>query len=364
MALQTREQHIRREKATSNICTSQVLLAVIAGSYAVYHGPKGLKAIGERVHGMAKLLCKSLELMGYRQYNKNYFDTIKIHVDKKEPIQMLAERAGLNFRFLGSYACISVDETTDLDDIKKILSIFAEASSKTFEKSFEEALKHIEITYPDELRRKTPYLTHPVFNSFHSEHQMLRYLKHLENKDLSLVHSMISLGSCTMKLNATSEMIPVTWPEFGQMHPFAPKEQAEGYQILFKDLEKWLCEITGFAGISLQPNSGAQGEYAGLLTIHAYHNSKGQAHRNVALIPSSAHGTNPASAVMVGMKVVVVKCDEKGNVEMEDLKQKAIQYKDSWLLIHLRTEYLKKALKISARLSMSMADRFTWMARI
>jgi glycine dehydrogenase len=329
MALQTREQHIRREKATSNICTSQVLLAVIAGSYAVYHGPKGLKAIGERVHGMAKLLCKSLELMGYRQYNKNYFDTIKIHVDKKEPIQMLAERAGLNFRFLGSYACISVDETTDLDDIKKILSIFAEASSKTFEKSFEEALKHIEITYPDELRRKTPYLTHPVFNSFHSEHQMLRYLKHLENKDLSLVHSMISLGSCTMKLNATSEMIPVTWPEFGQMHPFAPKEQAEGYQILFKDLEKWLCEITGFAGISLQPNSGAQGEYAGLLTIHAYHNSKGQAHRNVALIPSSAHGTNPASAVMVGMKVVVVKCDEKGNVEMEDLKQKAIQYKDS-----------------------------------
>jgi glycine dehydrogenase len=329
MALQTREQHIRREKATSNICTSQVLLAVIAGSYAVYHGPKGLRAIGERVHGMAKLLCKSLELMGYRQYNKNYFDTIKIHVDKKEPIKMLAERAGLNFRFLGSYACISVDESTDLDDIKKILSVFAEASSKTYEKSFEEAFKSVEITYPDELRRKTSYLTHPVFNSFHSEHQMLRYLKHLENKDLSLVHSMISLGSCTMKLNATTEMIPVTWPEFGQMHPFAPKEQTEGYQTLFKELEKWLCEITGFSGISLQPNSGAQGEYAGLLVIHAYHQAKGQGHRNVALIPSSAHGTNPASAVMVGMKVVVVKCDDKGNVEIEDLKQKAAQYKDS-----------------------------------
>jgi glycine dehydrogenase len=329
MALQTREQHIRREKATSNICTSQVLLAVIAGSYAVYHGPQGLRAIAERVHGMARLLCKSLELMGYRQYNKNYFDTIKIHVDKKDLIKMIAERAGLNFRFLGSYTCISVDETTDLDDLKKILSVFAEASSKNYEKFFEEALSgNIEITYPEDLKRKTPYLTHPVFNNFHSEHQMLRYLKHLENKDLSLVHSMISLGSCTMKLNATTEMIPVTWPEFGQMHPFAPKEQAEGYQALFKDLEKWLCEITGFAGISLQPNSGAQGEYAGLLVIHAYHNAKGQSNRNVALIPSSAHGTNPASAVMAGMKVVVVKCDEKGNIELDDLKQKAEQYKN------------------------------------
>ncbi|MFL5730169.1 MAG: aminomethyl-transferring glycine dehydrogenase [Cytophagaceae bacterium] len=329
MALQTREQHIRREKATSNICTSQVLLAVIAGSYAVYHGPKGLRAIGERVHGMAKVLTKSLELIGYRQYNKNYFDTIKILVDKKDTIKMLAERAGLNFRFMDSYACISVDETTDLDDLKKILAVFAEASSKTYDKALEEAQKNIEVTYPEELKRKTPYLTHPVFNSFHSEHQMLRYLKHLENKDLSLVHSMISLGSCTMKLNATTEMIPVTWPEFGQMHPFAPKDQTEGYQTLFKDLEKWLCEITGFAGVSLQPNSGAQGEYAGLLVIHAYHKAKGQGHRNVALIPSSAHGTNPASAVMVGMKVVVVKCDEKGNVEIEDLKQKAAEYKDT-----------------------------------
>jgi glycine dehydrogenase len=328
MALQTREQHIRREKATSNICTSQVLLAVIAGSYAVYHGPKGLRAIGERVHGMAKVLCKSLELLGYRQYNKNYFDTIKIAVDKKDQIKLLSERAGLNFRFLDSYACISVDETTEMEDIKKILSVFAEAISKTYDKALEEALKNIEVTYPESLKRKSEYLTHPVFNSFHSEHQMLRYLKHLENKDLSLVHSMISLGSCTMKLNATSEMIPVTWPEFGGIHPFAPKEQTEGYQMLFKDLEKWLCEITGFAAVSLQPNSGAQGEYAGLMVIRAYHLSKGQGHRNIALIPSSAHGTNPASAVMAGMKVVVVKCDEKGNVELGDLREKALAHKD------------------------------------
>jgi glycine dehydrogenase len=329
MALQTREQHIRREKATSNICTAQVLLAVIAGSYAVYHGPKGLRAIGERVHGMAKVLCKSLELMGYRQYNKNFFDTIKIAVDKKkDQIKLLSERAGMNFRYLDSYACISVDETTDLEDIKKILAVFAEASSKIYDKVLEEALKTVDVDLQEGLRRKSAYLTHPVFNSFHSEHQMLRYLKHLENKDLSLVHSMISLGSCTMKLNATSEMIPVTWPEFGGMHPFAPKEQTEGYQQLFKDLEKWLCEITGFAAVSLQPNSGAQGEYAGLLVIRAYHISKGQGHRNVALIPSSAHGTNPASAVMAGMKVVVVKCDEKGNVELNDLREKALANKD------------------------------------
>ena len=329
MALQTREQHIRREKATSNICTAQVLLAVIAGSYAVYHGPKGLRAIAERIHGYAKVLAKSLESLGYGQYNKNYFDTLRISVgDKKDRIKTLAEREGINFRYKDTYVIIAIDETTELDDLRKIIAIFAEPANKTPDKVVENYLSAADLNLSPGLLRKSPYLTHPVFNSYHSEHQMLRYLKSLENKDLSLAHSMISLGSCTMKLNATAEMIPVTWAEFGNIHPFAPKTQTEGYQQLFADLEKWLCEITGFAGMSLQPNSGAQGEYAGLMVIRAYHESRGQGHRTVSLIPSSAHGTNPASAVLAGMKVVVVKCDEKGNIDLNDLREKAVQHKN------------------------------------
>lgn len=329
MALQTREQHIRREKATSNICTAQVLLAVIAGSYVVYHGPKGLRAIAERVHGSAKVLHKALEYLGYAQYNKNYFDTLKISVgDKKDQIKLLAERAGMNFRYQDSYVVISLDETTELEDLRKIVTVFAEPAKKSPDNVVEKFLSAADLNLSAGLLRKTPFLTHPVFNTHHSEHQMLRYLKTLENKDLSLVHSMISLGSCTMKLNATSEMIPVTWPEFGNLHPFAPKEQTEGYRLMFNDLEKWLCEITGFAGMSLQPNSGAQGEYAGLMVIRAYHESRGDKQRTIALIPQSAHGTNPASAVLAGMKVVTVKCDDKGNIEVSDLKEKAQQYKN------------------------------------
>jgi glycine dehydrogenase len=329
MALQTREQHIRREKATSNICTAQVLLAVIAGSYAVYHGPKGLRAIAERVHGYAKVLAKALESLGYAQYNKNYFDTLRIKSgDKTSRIKTLAEKAGINFRYQDTYICISIDESTEMEDLQKIVAIFAEPAGKPVESVLEKSLGAAEINFSDGLLRKSPYMTHPVFNQYHSEHQMLRYLKSLENKDLSLVHSMISLGSCTMKLNATSEMIPVTWAEFGALHPFAPKEQTEGYQQLFSDLEKWLCEVTGFAGVSLQPNSGAQGEYAGLMVIRAFHESKGDKHRNISLIPQSAHGTNPASAVLAGMKVVTVKCDEKGNIEVNDLREKAEQYKN------------------------------------
>ena len=329
MALQTREQHIRREKATSNICTAQVLLSVIAGSYAVYHGPQGLRAIAERVHGYAKVLAKSLESLGYTQNNKDYFDTITINVgDKSAALKSAAEKKGINFRYNGNAVSISLDETVEASEVKEIIEVFAEVSSKKAEGLYEQNLGAAVINFSEGLNRESAYLTHPVFNSHHSEHQMLRYLKSLENKDLSLVHSMISLGSCTMKLNATTEMIPVTWPEFGGLHPFVPKDQAKGYEELFTNLESWLSEITGFAGVSLQPNSGAAGEYAGLLVIKAYHESRGEGHRNIALIPSSAHGTNPASAVMAGMNVVTVKCDEKGNVDVADLKAKAEQYKN------------------------------------
>lgn len=331
MALQTREQHIKREKATSNICTSQVLLAVIAGSYAVYHGQEGLKSIALRVHGFAKALGIGIKDLEYRQLNKEFFDTIKVEVaDKLPKIKTIAEREGINFRYDNSNVYISVDETTTVEDVKKILSVFSEVKNMALkDENFDSILADIEVSFPDGIERKSNYLTHPVFNSFHSEHEMLRYLKKLENKDLSLTHSMISLGSCTMKLNATAEMIPVTWPEIGGLHPFAPRNQVEGYYELFKDLENWLAEITGFAGISLQPNSGAQGEYAGLMVVRAFHESRGEGHRNIALIPSSAHGTNPASAVMAGMKVVIVKCDEKGSIEINDLKEKAEAHKDN-----------------------------------
>ncbi|MEQ8926484.1 MAG: aminomethyl-transferring glycine dehydrogenase [Fulvivirga sp.] len=326
MALQTREQHIRREKATSNICTAQVLLAVISGMYAVYHGPEGLKKIAQRTHGLTKLLANGIEEAGFQQVNKNYFDTLKVKVSDLEGIKAKSEEKHMNFRYFDDgHIGISLDETTRIEDIVEIISVFD--TKTTFD--IQSEADNISLDWPNNLQRTSKFLEHMVFNKFHSEHEMLRYIKRLENKDLSLVHSMISLGSCTMKLNATTEMIPVTWPEFGKIHPFAPASQTKGYQELFTDLEAWLCEITGFDAVSLQPNSGAQGEYAGLMVIRAYHESRGDHHRIVTLIPSSAHGTNPASAVMAGMKVVIVKCDEQGNIDVDDLKSKAEANRDN-----------------------------------
>jgi len=328
MALQTREQHIRREKATSNICTAQVLLAVIAGMYAVYHGPEGLKKIASKIHGLTKLTKKGLEAMGVEVVTETFFDTITVKANAAK-IREVAEKNEVNFRFIDEDTIsISFDEAKHLEDAQMVLTIFAEALGKENSFDVNNESESAEVDLPAELKRGSDFMDHPVFHLYHSEHEMLRYMKRLENKDLSLVHSMISLGSCTMKLNATAEMIPVTWPEFGQIHPFAPREQAEGYTQLFDELSDWLCEITGFAGMSLQPNSGAQGEYAGLMTIRAYHHANGDDHRDVALIPSSAHGTNPASAVMAGMNVVVVDTDDHGNISYDDLKAKAEKYSD------------------------------------
>lgn len=328
MALQTREQHIKRDKATSNICTAQVLLAVMAGMYGVYHGPKGLKNIAERIHGMARLLDEGLQQLGYQQLNPYYFDTLKVVVENSQQLRAIAEEQEVNFRyFADGKVGIALDETTSLQDVEQLLHIFAKAKGNASQDwNVLKAVGRIEYNWPDTLQRKSIYLAHPVFNVHHSEHEMLRYIKKLENKDLSLVHSMIPLGSCTMKLNATTEMLPVTWPEFSNMHPFAPVSQAAGYHEMFKSLEAWLCEITGFAAVSLQPNSGAQGEYAGLLVMMAYHKSKGEDHRKIILIPTSAHGTNPASAVMAGNQVVLVNCDKNGNIDIEDLKAKAEKY--------------------------------------
>lgn len=319
MALQTREQHIRREKATSNICTAQVLLSVMAGMYSVYHGPEGLKKIAGRIHGLAKQVEAGLKAASIKQVNENYFDTLKVAVADKNKIKAEAEKREINFRYFDdNHVGISLDETTTAEDVKTILEIFgAKTSSITNE-----------LSWPSGLIRQSAFMTHPVFNAHHSEHEMLRYIKKLENKDLSMVHSMISLGSCTMKLNATAEMIPVTWPELGNIHPFAPKEQVTGYQEIITNLENWLKEITGFTGVSLQPNSGAQGEYAGLLVIRAYHEARNEAHRTISLIPASAHGTNPASAAMAGMDIIIVKSDEEGKIDVADLKAKAEQYKD------------------------------------
>ncbi|MBA4852720.1 aminomethyl-transferring glycine dehydrogenase [Emticicia sp. BO119] len=326
MALQTREQHIRREKATSNICTAQVLLSVMAAAYGIYHGPQGLKNIAAKVHGLTRLFAESVEGLDYQLLIHNYFDTITLHTEDSAALRIIAERQGVNLRYLEQgNVSISFDETKTLSDVEELLGIFAEASGKKTKINLK---NEIEISFAPSLNRISTYMTHPVFSSYHTEHEMLRYLKSLENKDLSLVHSMISLGSCTMKLNATAEMIPVTWPEFGKMHPFAPQDQTQGYQQLFEELNDWLCTITGFAKMSLQPNSGAQGEYAGLMVIRAYHENRGEGHRNIALIPSSAHGTNPASAVMAGMEVIVTKCDERGNIDLEDLKAKAEQHAD------------------------------------
>ncbi len=328
MALQTREQHIRREKATSNICTAQVLLAVMAGSYAVYHGPNGLKAIAERIHGKAVAVANALGQLGYSQSNSSYFDTLHysgISTSDLEIIRKTSEAKNINLRYFENGFGISMDEAKSIDDILSLIQVFEEVSGQVSHI----ALDTIEPVISGSLTRTSSYLTHPVFNSYHAEHEMLRYLKRLENKDISLVHSMISLGSCTMKLNATTEMIPVTWPEWSQLHPFAPKDQVEGYYEMIAELSDWLCEITGFTAMSLQPNSGAQGEYAGLMTIRAYHQDRNEGHRNVALIPSSAHGTNPASAVMAGMQVIVTKCDDKGNIDLDDLRSKAEQHKDN-----------------------------------
>jgi glycine dehydrogenase len=330
MALQTREQHIRREKATSNICTAQVLLGVMAGMYGVYHGPQGLRQIALKIHGMAKLTEAGLKSLGLKQKNKTYFDTLFVDVQgKAAEIRKVAEKNKINLRYFKSGEIgISCDETTSIRDVAAVIDVFAAATGVENTFDIEKEADKITFNLPEALTRKSDFMTHPVFNDFHSEHAMLRYIKRLENKDLSLVHSMISLGSCTMKLNATSEMIPVTWPEFGQIHPFAPASQTKGYQLLFKNLVNWLSEITGFADTSLQPNSGAQGEYAGLMVIRAYHESRGDMERNVALIPSSAHGTNPASAVMAGMRVVIVRCDERGNIDVDDLKVKAQEHSD------------------------------------
>jgi glycine dehydrogenase len=330
MALQTREQHIRRDKATSNICTAQALLAIMAGMYAAYHGPKGLKLIAERIHGLTVLLSQSLTALGYEQQNEVYFDTLKFDLGVLAgPIHSEALNNEMNLHYSGSLVTISLDETTSVEDVKTIIRFFAKVKAKSInDVDFDDLKENIQTVIPAEQQRQSAYLTHQVFNAHHSEHEMLRYIKSLEAKDLSLCHSMIALGSCTMKLNATTEMVPVTWAEFSKMHPFAPVDQVGGYMEIFDELNKWLSEITGFAAMSLQPNAGAQGEYAGLMVIRAYHQDRGDHHRNIALIPSSAHGTNPASAAMAGMRIVVVKCDDNGNIDVADMKAKAEQYKN------------------------------------
>jgi glycine dehydrogenase len=333
MALQTREQHIKRERATSNICTAQVLLAVLAGMYVVYHGPKNLKAIAERINNLTKVLSDSLTELGLSQVSKNYFDTITLKVDKKlsEKIKTEALKHEINLNyFIDDHISISLNEVTSFEDVTELLQVFAKATGKQIvTKNESDFQNNLTSSIDEKFVRVSKYLEHPVFNSYKSETDILRYMKYLENKDLSLVHSMIALGSCTMKLNATTEMLGVTYPQFGNIHPFAPNDQVSGYMELFNSLESDLAEITGFAAVSLQPNSGAQGEYAGLSVIKAYLEDKGEAHRNITLIPSSAHGTNPASAVMAGMKVVVVNCDEKGNIDVNDLRLKAESNKNN-----------------------------------
>jgi glycine dehydrogenase len=331
MALQTREQHIKRERATSNICTAQALLAIMSGAYATYHGPEGLKAIADNVNRLAGVLAQELEKMGFTQTNSLFFDTLRVKLPSsvsQARVAATAVRHQINFRLIddGSVG-ISIDETTSVQDIKDILSVFAEAAGIGFNglDAFDTGLSYSEA-WPEFFKRKSPVLTAACFNACHSETEMMRYLKKLENRDLALNRTMIPLGSCTMKLNAAAEMFSLSWPEFGAIHPFVPADQAEGYHELISRLEEDLCKITGFAGISLQPNSGASGEYTGLLVIRQYHLSRGDSHRNVCLIPASAHGTNPASAVMAGMKVIVIKTDPEGNIDLDDLKEKAETY--------------------------------------
>ncbi|MCO5291269.1 MAG: aminomethyl-transferring glycine dehydrogenase [Chitinophagaceae bacterium] len=327
MALQTREQHIKREKATSNICTAQALLANMAAMYAVYHGPKGLKAIAERIVVFTQTVAEAIENRGFELVSNHYFDTIVVKTDKAKAIGEKAEAQKINLRYFDeNHIGISIDETTIVEDLFDLINCFEDdINAVAFEIEAENDLQSI----PQDLVRTSKYLTHPVFNTYHSESQMMRYIKYLENKDLSLNTSMISLGSCTMKLNAATEMVPLSWSHWANIHPFAPVEQAGGYQTLIKDFSKYLCEITALDACSLQPNSGAQGEYAGLLTIKSYHEAQGHPERNVLLIPISAHGTNPASAVMAGMKVVIVKALENGYIDVDDLKTKAEEHKDN-----------------------------------
>lgn len=330
MALQTREQHIRRDKATSNICTAQALLAIMAGMYAVYHGPTGLKAIASRIHTAAGILKNGLEQLGFTIANDSFFDTLTIDVDNTDDVQKIQDLAlagGMNFSYPGAgHIAISVDETTGEEEVTAILKVFSQVRGEF------EGINSTEVpagSIPGAALRTTDYLTHPVFNSHHSETAMMRYIKSLENKDLSLNTAMIPLGSCTMKLNAATELIPVSWPEWSRIHPFAPADQVQGYAEMISNLGEILCDVTGFDSMSFQPNSGAQGEYAGLMVIRAYHQHRGDHHRNIALIPSSAHGTNPASAVMAGMKVVVVKCDDNGNIDLTDLAEKAEKHQEN-----------------------------------
>ncbi|MEM8508183.1 MAG: aminomethyl-transferring glycine dehydrogenase [Bacteroidota bacterium] len=324
MALQTREQHIKRDKATSNICTAQVLLAVMAGMYAVYHGPKGLKHIAEQVHTKAKRVAAMLSDMGFKQINTVYFDTIRVKVDRTDTLKTTTEAIGINLNYIdANTVSIAINEAFSEKDIQPLLDCFVESQGSTPPNSLAKEVGNI---LPEVLQRTSAFLEHEVFNSYHSETELMRYIKKLERKDLSLNHSMISLGSCTMKLNAASEMLPLSWGQWSNLHPFVPLEQAEGYQLMLRSLENYLTEITGFAATSLQPNSGAQGEYAGLMTIRAYHESRGEAHRNICIIPASAHGTNPASAVMAGMQVVVTQTDEQGNIDVNDLEEKVKQH--------------------------------------
>ena len=329
LSLQTREQHIRRDKATSNICTAQVLLAVMAGMYAVYHGPEGIRRIAERVHGLALTLAEGLRRLGCTVGDQPFFDTLKVRPGGQSVARIctLAYQHRINLcPYDDNSVGISLDEATTAPEIQTLFEIFAGGNPVPF--TVEDVAAHVSLGFPPVLARTSKYLTHPVFNRYHSEHEILRYMYRLQSRDLSLVHSMIPLGSCTMKLNATSEMMPVTWPEFSRIHPFAHAEQTRGYEELFQQLERWLAEITGFSAVSLQPNAGSQGEYAGLMVIRAYHRYHGESRRDVCLIPVSAHGTNPASAVTAGMKVVPVACDERGNIDLADLEAKAKEHHD------------------------------------
>tara|TARA_B100001093_G_scaffold305440_1_gene291390 strand:+ start:98408 stop:101326 length:2919 start_codon:yes stop_codon:yes gene_type:complete len=337
MALQTREQHIKREKATSNICTAQVLLAVMASMYAVYHGPEGIRNIGKKIHSLTATLSEGLTQLGYHQLNEVYFDTLLINIGNvsKENIITYAEDAKVNLNYIDDHTLsISIDETDNLENINDLLEIFANSCNHSDSSDLiSEVLKgdYTQATalVPENLYRKSSFMQHDIFNKYHSETEMMRYIKMLENKDLSLTYSMIPLGSCTMKLNAASELFPLSWSKFSNLHPFAPAHQARGYHIMFHELEEMLCEITGFAAMSLQPNSGAQGEFTGLMVIKSYHQSRGDDHRNICIIPSSAHGTNPASAIMAGMQVVVTPCDENGNIDFKLLEEKVLENKEN-----------------------------------
>ncbi|MGI9462669.1 MAG: glycine dehydrogenase (aminomethyl-transferring), partial [Aestuariivirgaceae bacterium] len=326
MALQTREQHIRREKATSNICTAQVLLAIIASMFAVYHGPDGIRKIGQRAHRFAEICAHAISGYGFEVVTKHFFDTFTVHAPgRAHAIAAKAREQKINLRIVdGDHLGISFDETTRRSEVERLLSCFRRTGSA--KPNLDMLDDEVSECIPDGLQRTSDYLTHPVFELYHSETEMLRYMRQLQSKDVALDRSMIPLGSCTMKLNSTTQMIPITWKEFSMVHPFSPLEQTQGYQALFDDLEAMLCEITGFDAVSLQPNAGSQGEYAGLLAIRHYHDANGQTERNICLIPKSSHGTNPASAIMAGMEVVVVACDDDGNVDVADLKAKAKEH--------------------------------------